>query len=231
MASNEVHIWFDSLDVSRQILAERYAVLNGEERARARRYGHDKVRERFVAGRGWLRCLLASYLGCEPGDVEFGTGPHGKPFLVDDAGSGLSFNLAHSGGMAVCAIGWDRRVGVDIEEIRPDRATDELAKRFFAAGEWQALAALPARERVVAFFRCWSRKEAFIKAIGEGLSFPLEAFEVSLGPGEPPALLTIRGDTEAARHWSLHELPAPAGYVSALAVDGPAPVVLQPSTN
>jgi len=225
----DIHVTFSSLDVPRDVLGARYGILSADERSRAARYDLPAVRDRFVAGRGWLRCLLAERLRCEPADLRFGYGPHGKPYLLDAGETGLEFNLAHSGANAVCAIVCGRAVGVDIEEIRADRETDELAQRYFAVAEWKTLATLPVEQRLEAFYRCWSRKEAFIKAIGDGLTFPLDDFEVSLRPEEPPALLFVRGDPRATSRWTLHELHGPPGFAVTVAVDGPGQVVVQQS--
>src|SRR5262249_41616868 len=160
-----------------------------------------------------LRMTLADCLCCQPAGLRFGYGSHGKPFLPD---IDLRFNLSHSGGWAALAVARGHEVGIDIEQIRADRATDDLAQRFFSPREWAALRALPEAERCAAFFRCWTRKEAFIKLIGEGLSFPLDEFDVTLRPDEPPALLSVRGDARAATRWTMHEFASPPGFAAAL---------------
>jgi 4'-phosphopantetheinyl transferase len=173
-----------------------------------------------MAGRGALRHILAGYLGCAPAEIGFSYTAYGKPFLRNEEKHGLRFNLSHSEDQALLAVTRGRVVGVDIEQIRPDFATEEIAKRFFSEREWKELRGLPAAERTTAFFRCWTRKEAFIKAVGEGLSFPLDAFAVSLAPGEPAALRWLRTDKDGARRWRLEDIAAPAGFLAALAVEG-----------
>jgi 4'-phosphopantetheinyl transferase len=210
MRRNYCKVWLTGLDGN----SDDVAVLSADERERADRFAIPLVRARFVAARRFLRTTLADQLGCRAHELQFGYGAHGKPFLID---ADLRFSLSHSGGWAALVVA-RHEVGIDIEEIRPDRATDDLAKRFFAAREWEALRTLTDAERCAAFFRCWTRKEAFIKLIGDGLSFPLDEFEVTLRPDEPPALLSVRGDAEAARRWTLHEVTAPPGFAAALAV-------------
>jgi 4'-phosphopantetheinyl transferase len=213
MTGDDIHVWFAPLDGC----PDRSELLSPDERERADRFAMPHVRDRFVAARGFLRSTLAECLRCDPASLCFGYGHHGKPFLID---TDLRFNLSHSGGWAALAAAPGREVGIDIEQIRPDRAIEDLARRFFSAREWAALRALPDAERCDAFFRCWTRKEAFIKLIGDGLSFPLDEFEVTLRPNEPPALLSVRGDKNAAARWAMHEIAAPSGFAAAIVVEG-----------
>jgi 4'-phosphopantetheinyl transferase len=216
----EVHIWPLQLTASTENRTRYLACFADDERTRAASFSLPHLQERYVAGRGALRCILASYLGCTPDGVKLSYTAHGKPFLCDEAEHGLRFNLSHSEDQALLAVTRGRPIGVDIERIRPDFATDEIAQRFFSQREWQELRGLPAAERTTAFFRCWTRKEAFIKAVGEGLSFPLDAFAVSLAPGEPAALHWLRADAEGVRRWRLKDVAAPSGFLAALAVEG-----------
>ena len=194
--------------------------LSQEERTRANGFSLPHLKERYIAGRGMVRGIVARYLGCPPAEIEFAYTAYGKPFLRDETKHGLRFNLSHSENQALLAVTRGRAIGVDIEQIRPDFATDEIAKRFFSEREWQALRALPTVERTAAFFRCWTRKEAFIKAIGEGLSFPLDAFAVSLAPGEPAVLRWLRDQPDAVQRWSFRDITALPGFLAALAVEG-----------
>jgi 4'-phosphopantetheinyl transferase len=212
MTGNEIQIWLAHLDG----LQDRSELLSPDEQERAARFALPHIRARFIAARSFLRTTLAECLSDDPAKLSFGYGHHGKPFLIDGE---LRFNLSHSGGWAALAVARRREVGIDIEQIRPDRSTDELAQRFFSPREWAALQSLPDAERCAAFFRCWTRKEAFIKLIGEGLSFPLDEFDVTLRPEEPAALLSVRGDASAAKRWAMHEISAPAGFAAALAVE------------
>lgn len=199
--------------------------LSADESERAARFHFDRDRDRFTAARALLRAVLARYLRAEPASLRFAYGPRGKPSLAADASDDIAaaprFNLAHSHELALLAVARGREVGVDLEHVRADFATAEVAERFFSAREAAALRALPAgRPRVEAFYRCWTRKEAFIKATGEGLAFPLSAFTVSLAPEEPAALLDCDTDAQATQRWTLVNLEPGAGYLAAAAVAG-----------
>src|SRR5262249_38196538 len=145
----------------------------------------------------------------------------GKPALAGQGRAGLRFNVAHSEGWALIAVTRGREVGVDLERLRAEVATPEIAARFFSPRECEALQALPGPLRAEAFFRCWTRKEAYLKATGAGLSVALDRFAVTLDPGAPAALVEHRDDPDEVKRWSLRELPAPPGFAAALAVEGP----------
>lgn len=192
------------------------ALLAPDERARAGRFYFARHRRQFIVARGGLRRTLGEQLGVAPERLVFAYGPQGKPELAWPARSGMAFNLSHAGERALLA--WTRagEIGVDIECLRP--VTPGLAERFFAPEEAAALAALPAAEQTAAFFRCWTRKEAYLKALGSGLARPLDGFVVSLAPGQPAELLAVRGDPEEARHWRLEHLDPAPGYCAAIAM-------------
>jgi 4'-phosphopantetheinyl transferase len=221
LAPDDVHVWRADLDgdvddAAREVL---WPLLSDDEQARARRFHFSRDRDRFVAGRGMLRTILSRYTRIAPASLRFSYNPSGKPAL-DHLDATLHFNLSHSHGAALCAVTRGRGIGVDIERISPvDHLA--LAQRFFAPRERDVLLALPADALGTAFFDCWVRKEAYIKAIGAGLSLPLDAFVVSCGPGEPAALL----DVDAARGprfgYALAALDAGPRYCAAIAVDGP----------
>jgi 4'-phosphopantetheinyl transferase len=213
---DEVHVWRASLDRA-ESSQELERCLNAVERTRAARFCQARDRRRFIAAHAVLRRLLAAYCRCDPLALHFAAGPWGKPFLAVPAAD-LCFNLSHSGELAVYALTRGADIGIDIEYRRAELASDEIATRFFAPEEVAALRALPPRDRTAAFFRCWTRKEAFIKARGEGLSLLLHRFAVSLAPEPRAALLSIDGSEAAAAEWSVSELPAPEGYTAALAV-------------
>jgi 4'-phosphopantetheinyl transferase len=220
--ANAVHVWRVGLDQPAHIRDRLPGLLVPEERDRAARFVFDRDRDHYVVGRGVLRILLGRYLGLPPELVPIAYGRFGKPELA--AGSPharLAFNLAHSHGFALYAFAQGRRVGIDLERVRPMPDAESIAARFFSARERAALSALPAGERVNGFFRAWTRKEAFIKALGEGLSRPLDRFSVSLGPGEPARLLEVADDPAEAGRWTLRDLDAPSGFLAALAADGP----------
>jgi 4'-phosphopantetheinyl transferase len=195
--------------------------LDSAELRRAKRYRFERDRRRFIAARGLLREVLSRYVGVEPGQLCFCYGPQGKPQLVEERGAdALRFNVSHAHELALLAVTRGREIGVDLEYVRPDLADIGIVERFFSPRETAALRLLPAAEQSEAFFNCWTRKEAYVKARGGGLSVPLDQFDVSLGPDEPAALLRTRGDAQEASRWSLRRLEPGPGYVGALAVEG-----------
>lgn len=214
-AKTEVHVWRVSLNES--LVTELLAMLSADERERADRFHFDRDRNRFIVARGSLRSILGSYLSREPAELGFSYAQYGKPSL---AGNEISFNLSHANELALIAITRDRRIGVDIEFIRPDFASEQIAERFFSGQEVDVLRALPPDQQAEAFFSCWTRKEAYIKAIGEGMSMPLDQFNVSLAPGSAAALLgNLRDESEVSR-WSLKALSPGPSYLGAIAVEG-----------
>jgi 4'-phosphopantetheinyl transferase len=172
-----------------------------------------------VLGRGFLRVLLGRYLETEPKEVRFTYGLFGKPALADEhATSRLRFNASHSHELAVYAFAWEHEIGVDVEYVKTDFASEDIARHFFSAYEVATLMALPEAERGPAFFRCWTRKEAYIKAIGSGLSHPLDEFDVTLAPDMAAALLRDHRDPNAISRWSMSNLELD-GYAGALVVE------------
>jgi 4'-phosphopantetheinyl transferase len=171
--------------------------------------------------RGSLRTILGAYLRKDPVQLSFTYSRYGKPGLADeDDANAVNFNLSHANELALIAVTRERGIGVDIEFIRPEFATEEIAERFFSKNEVAALRALPREAQSEAFFNCWTRKEAYIKAMGEGMSMPLDQFHVSLEPGSAAALLGNLRDAQEVSRWSLRELAPGAGYVAAVAVEG-----------
>lgn len=214
LATSEVHVWRTRLEQPPELQESYLRTFAEDERARANRFHFDQHRRHFVVARGFLRALLARYLDTTPEAVRFAYGPYGKPMLDGEhRESSLRFNASHSGDWAVYAFVQDHEVGVDVEHIKEDFETEGIAERFFSAREVQTLSALPEAEKPAAFFKCWTRKEAYIKAIGSGLSHPLDSFDVTLAPGEPAALSRVEG-------WSLFDLDVAPDYAAALAVDG-----------
>ncbi len=213
MPSDAIDVWRVALEAP-----SRVEYLSPDELARAGRFRFDRHRRRFIAARAALRAVLAGYLGQGPREIRFHYGEHGKPHLGDPRP--LEFNLAHSGELALIAVAGTHAVGVDVE-LERDRVSDEgIAERFFSASEVAALGSLPAEQRQAAFFRCWTRKEAFLKATGKGLIFGLDQFSVSLLPDEPAALLAVPDGTEDPARWSFFHLAPGAGYQAALAARG-----------
>ena len=221
LSNNAVHVWRASLHVSAAFLRTFERTLAVDERARAERFYFQKHREHFIAGRGLLRNILSRYLDREPDQLRFCYNSYGKPSLIEETGAdGLCFNLSHSHGIALYALTRERELGVDIEYFRPDVEAEKLAERFFSPREAAVLHTLPEHLRKEGFFNCWTRKEAYIKAEGKGMSIPLSTFDVSLTPGEPAALLRTESHPQETARWSLKALNPEPGYAAALAVKG-----------
>lgn len=221
LSSNDVHVWRATLDQPAGRVRQLAQTLSEEERMRAEHFHFEQDRKRFIVGHGVLRTIIGLYLGTEPSLLQFCYGPHGKPYLAERFSEGtLRFNLAHSHELALYAFTRGREIGVDLEYIRYMPDVEQIAASFFSARENAVLHALPTSQKQEAFFNCWTRKEAYIKAIGNGLAQPLDKFDVSLAPGEPARLLSVEGDTEEASRWSLKALTPAPGYVAALAVEG-----------
>lgn len=220
LPEDEVHVWRAGLNWPAQGIGELKQILSPDEREKADRFHFDVDRRRHVVGRGLLRLLLGRCLGAAPDRLQFDYSAHGKPSLaVASAKMPLQFNVSHSGELVLIALARGRVVGVDVERIRTDMEVKGIAERFFSPGERTALAALDASVQHDAFFACWTRKEAYIKARGEGLSLPLDQFDVSLAPGQPARLLETRPDPAEARRWVLRELDVGAEHKAALAVE------------
>lgn len=219
LPENEVHVWRSSLDIAPSGLSKLRQILAPDERERADRFRFEIDRRRSVVGRGYLRSLLGRILGSPPDKLEFEYDEFGKPCLSAKHPA-LQFNLSHSGNLVLIAIAWGRAVGVDVERIRTDLELDEIAARFFSANECKLLASLVGPARYLAFFTCWTRKEAYLKARGIGLSSPLDQFDVSFLPHEEPRLLVTRNDPAEAKRWRLAALDPSSDYAAALAVAG-----------
>ena len=205
----ELHVWAVPLTGDPEQLG---AHLSKAENQRLSRFHFADHRRRYQIGHGALRSILAGYLGCGPADVEFASGPRGKPYL---AGPGPHFNLSHSGKLALIGVA-NFELGLDLEKVRRLDSLTEIARKHFSASEFAALDALQGDARELAFYRCWTRKEAYIKAVGEGLSMPLDIFDVSLD--EQPRFLAIRDGKEDAARWSLMDVSPAADFVAAAAM-------------
>ncbi len=215
----EVHVWRARLDAPASAARQFRELLSADERERAARFRFDKHQRRFTVARGVLRTLLGRYLGCEPEDLTFEYSEHGKPFLAGNQAIDLRFNLSHSHEIALFGFTIGRDIGVDVEQIRPDRSTREIAERFFSPAEVEALFALPKEQQTAGFFRCWTRKEAYIKAKGKGMSISLDSFAVSLSPEKPASLLWVRDHAEEPARWNLQELAVDADFATCVAVE------------
>jgi 4'-phosphopantetheinyl transferase len=218
---DEVHVWCADLDRPPAEVARCRSVLSQDELSQASRFRFEYHRKQFVVRHGLLRIILGYYLEIEPEKLRFDYSEYGKPALKFETGDQeLCFNLSDAAGLALYAFTMGREIGVDVEHVRSDIEHEEIAERFFSQNERMALRAYPPEDRPQAFFTCWTRKEAFIKAHGEGLSLPLDQFDVSVGVGEPAKLLATRGDLEGAERWALQHLDPAPGFVAALAVEG-----------
>lgn len=217
LESGTVHVWRIALDQPDESLRRFRQTLEPDELNRAGRFHFERHRRHFIVARGFLRSVVARYLETQPEALRFSYGAYGKPALASE--HVLRFNLSHSHEVALLAVALDAELGVDVEHIRADFASEEIARRFFSRAEVEVFNALPKEEQVAAFFRCWTRKEAYIKAIGKGLSQALDAFDVTLAPDAQPALL--RADDDDASRWLLTDIDAGTGYSAALAIEAP----------
>jgi 4'-phosphopantetheinyl transferase len=214
-----VHVWRATLAWPEAAAHRLEQCLAADERDKMGRFRLEPDRRRYLVGRALLRLLLGRYLAVSPQALRFETTAAGKPHLAFGQRQ-LQFNLAHSGEYVLIAIADSRAVGVDVEEIRDDFDAGEIAARFFSLSEQRELEALTGRAKIEAFFECWTRKEAYVKARGEGLSLPLDQFDVSLRPGEAARLIATRPDPAEAQRWQLSGIGVAEGYKAALAVEG-----------
>ena len=211
---------FARLDVGTEAMGAAMGILSEDERLRACRFAFDRDRRRYVMARAGLRERLAVRLGRAPEAVELGCGTNGKPMLERRCGDpDLRFNVSHSEDVAMYAFAQGREIGVDIESVRHVADADEVATRFFSSRETEAYRRLDPRDRQLGFFNCWTRKEAFVKALGDGLSFPLDRFDVSLAPGEPARLLRLEGTHTDVDDWHIEGFTPVRGFVAAVVVE------------
>jgi 4'-phosphopantetheinyl transferase len=216
-----VHVWRLPLAGSAALAAGLRPLLSGPERARAARLATPALADRFVLVRAALRILLGRYCGSAPERVRLETGPRGKPRLPSACrGAGLEFNVSHAGDLAVLAFALGRAVGVDVEPVRSVPGMEEVVRHFASAAERRAFAALPPERWPTAFLAWWTRKEAFLKARGDGLSLPLDGFDVRFSPGEEARLVRTDWDPSEAARWSMRDLELGPDHVGALVAAG-----------
>jgi 4'-phosphopantetheinyl transferase len=221
VSHEQVHVWRVWLDVTEPLLYDLQAALTKDEVARANRYRRDEDRNHFRAARGFLRFILGRYLNAPPERLRFRYDSYGKPSLAPESGgSNLQFSISHSRGLALFAVTWRRLIGVDLEQIRPIPGVEQLVESYFSSSEQEAFRSVSTESQMEAFYRCWTRKEAFVKAKGLGLALPLDSFSVTLAPGEPAGLLQVADDPREVSRWALRDLEPSTGYVGALAVEG-----------
>jgi 4'-phosphopantetheinyl transferase len=223
LGSGEVHSWCVGLDVPPETSARFYTTLTHDERRRSARFRFTRDQQRFIVARGVLRDLLARYLGTRPDRIDFVYNAFGKPDLSPAFGNRLTFNVSHSAGLVLIAIATACSVGVDVEYIRWQSDYADIARHFFSAAEIDSLFALPIHRRAEAFFSCWTKKEAYVKACGAGLSMPLNSFSVPLSSGDAAAPVDLgvgSEDTSTAGRWSIYTLRPAPGYAGAVAIEG-----------
>ena len=213
-----VDLWWEDIDSQIKRIPEFWDTLPEDERKRARRFRFDRHRERFIVCRGRLREILSDYSNGFPKAIRFRKGPGGKPAL-NGGNPEIRFNLSHSGGHALYAVVYGREVGVDVEVVRPKPKAAALVERFFSTNEKAAFQKLQPHEETAAFLAGWTRKEAYVKALGKGLRFPLDQFDVSMKPGDQNALLRVESAPGEVKRWSLRDIDLGPGFRAALAVD------------
>ncbi len=220
---HHVDVWLTSTELGEERVQDYLKMLTSAELARAQKFKSEAKYREYVITRGLLRRMLCEVAGLDLSGVDFSYGEHGKPCLPGSASTkAVAFNVSHSHGLALVALAAGGRLGVDLERIRPEAAWQELAERYFSRAECRALQAQAPDQRRRAFFTCWTRKEAFVKALGAGVSYGLKEFDVSVDPAEACARLTLRRADEHAGGWLLKNLQVPTGYTAALAIDRPA---------
>jgi len=219
LPADEVHVWRVRLDRPQNCIDGLLQVLSTQEREHADRFHFDADRKRAIIGRGLARLLLGHCLDRPADELRIEYNEFGKPALSAVHHSPLQFNVAHAGDLILVALARGHRLGVDVEQMRTGFAIDAVAARFFSPNECRALAAIAPESRCEAFFSCWTRKEAYLKGRGEGLSLPLHQFDVAFGPGEEPRLLETRHDPAEAKRWTLHAFNPGHGCNAALAIE------------
>jgi 4'-phosphopantetheinyl transferase len=228
LAADEVHVWQVAFEPAQASAFD--AVLEDSERERAARFRIAEDRARYVFARCALRRMLAGYLDATPESLRFVPGPHGKPMLLRPIAD-VSFNVSHARDRVLLAFARGREVGVDVERIRREIDIARIGRRFFAREEIDAIDRLPATARNEAFFHVWSRKEAFVKGLGRGLSVPLDAFVVSVDPAASHVALDVVDDPRESARWSLLSLRPGDGYVGAVAVESRGAVLGAPRVD
>ena len=228
LADDEVHVWCGILDLSESLINKFMNTLSEDEQNRANRFYFLRDKNRFVAARGMLREILSFYLGGKPNTIQFQYSLYGKPSLhpyfnehiSPPKSSEIKFNVSHSNAIALFGITKYRQIGIDVEYTKPLPDMDKVAERFFGFQENLKYQQLPKKQKLTGFYHCWTRKEAFIKAIGEGLSYPLDQFEVSFLPNEKPSIMHIKNNKVQGEAWSLKALEPSPGYIGAVTVEG-----------
>ena len=218
--SNEAHVWRADLQNSSTELSHCNNILSSDEQRRAQRFNLREDRDRFTATHGILRLILAGYIDVSPEQIEFNYNRFGKPELSESKiNNGLRFNLSHSGGIALFAFCRGHRIGVDVESIRSGDTHLKVPERYFSLQEVSALRSLPADLQQEAFYTCWTRKEAYIKAKGLGIPASLKDFTVSFEPGKPARLLESKSEPSEVNRWTLKDIDVGTEYKAAVAIE------------
>jgi 4'-phosphopantetheinyl transferase len=215
-----VHVWRATLDPPVRHVERLTGLLSEAEHVRAGQFCFERDRKRFIARRGLLRVILGWYLTIPADRLRLPSGGAGKPGLASSQAKGIEFSLSHSHGIALYAVTCDRRIGVDIERVRSVPDSHRVAEQVLSPREYAVFRALPRERQQAALFCAWTRKEAYAKACGQGLSCSLDRVDVSLPPFEPPRPLSIQGDPRGSSGWSLQDVTAVPGYAAAVASEG-----------
>jgi 4'-phosphopantetheinyl transferase len=218
LSDEEAHIWRADLKANECFQSSFLKLLSPDEKNRAQKFRFAKDNRNFIIARGILRSLIGKYLEINPAEISFQYSEFGKPGIADN--NTLQFNISHSQNMALFAFTTKFNVGVDVEFVNPDIEVKDIAANFFSTNEIMNLLALPEKQQALGFFNCWTRKEAFIKAVGEGLSFPLDKFEVSLEPNKPAKLLATDWQPDAVSKWCIYSMSPGENFVGSLAIEG-----------
>ena len=221
LLGSDIHVWCASLEFPPQELEGLFHLLSPDEKKRAERFYFERDRNRFIAGRGLLRTIISHYLEIEPSQIEFIYGSYGKPALKSALqDKTFEFNVSHSKDLALYIFSWDRKVGIDVEYVRPMPDTNDFAGQFFSPSESGFVNSLSGKQKDDAFFKIWTCKEAFLKANGSGLTLPINQVEISLEAEGSAILRSIGGDKTQAAPWHLETFNPVPGYQAALAVEG-----------
>jgi 4'-phosphopantetheinyl transferase len=218
LSEDEAHVWRADLALNECFQNSFLKLLSPDEKNRAKKFRFAKDSQNFIVARGILRSLISKYLEINPAEVSFRYSDFGKPSIANN--HSLQFNISHSQNIALFAFTKKFNIGVDVEFVNPDVEVKEIAASFFSKNEIKNLLALPEQQQTLGFFYCWTRKEAFIKAVGEGLSFPLDKFEVSVEPNKPVKLLATYRQPKDVSKWSIYSLSPEANFVGGLVIEG-----------
>jgi 4'-phosphopantetheinyl transferase len=218
LSEKEAHVWRADLNLNEGFQNSFLNLLSADEKNRAKKFRFAKDSQNFIVARGILRLLIGKYLEINPAEVSFQYSEFGKPSIAHN--NSLQFNISHSQNIALFAFTKKFNIGIDVEFVNPNIEVKEIATSFFSTNEIKNLLALPEQQQTLGFFYCWTRKEAFIKAVGEGLSFPLDKFEVSLEPNKPAKLLATDWQPKDVAKWSIYSLSPKANFVGSLVIEG-----------